>query len=578
MTVFIKGEKVRNSKKYIVMFLALCCSMILKFGDLGTDMEQIDTFRGANMKQEIWNPLIAESVNEKEISVVVDSKRISSKDTGIFMNENLTLMLPISILRDSFNCSTHLYNERQLVIEKRNDEICFVLNEPTVNFNKEKNEITSSMIYQDGEYYVPADTVSDLLDFSYQWNIAENQAIAINNTSGESILPAKYDLRNKMRTPLIKNQGNFGTCWAFAALSAMESALLPEQKMEFSPDHMSLQNSFYLKQADGGNYTMGMAYLTAWQGPVYEKDDPYGDYKSPENLKAVKHVQEIQIIERKDYEKIKEAVFKYGGVQTSIYSALRSSSIDSDYYNSDTNGYCYIGTEKANHDVLIIGWDDNYDRENFNMEVEGDGAFICQNSWGNNFGDNGIFYISYYDVNIGSHNLVYTGIEEPDNYDNIYQSDLCGWIGQLGYSKESIYGANVYTAQHNEELKAAGFYALGKDTEYSLYVVKNFKNTNSLKNKILVAQGKLGNPGYYTIDFDTSVNVSAKERYAVILHISTPGAKKPLAIEFEADEYTKTVDISDGESYISSIGRSWESLEKTQSSNLCLKVYSNDIK
>lgn len=566
----------RDSKRYIVMFLVLGLGMIVKFSNPGKNMEQVDTFRGANIKSEIWNPLIAESVNEKEISVLVDNKEISSKNTGIFMDENLTLMLPVSVLRDSFNCSAHLYAENQLLIEKRNNEITFVLDEPAVTVNKEENEITSSMIYNNGEYYVPADTVSALLDFSYDWNIEKNQAVAMNNASGESILPAQYDLRDKGRTPVVKNQGSFGTCWAFAALSAMESAMLPEEIMELSPDHMSLKNSFYLEQTDGGSYPMGMAYLTAWQGPVYETEDPYGDNQSPDGLTPVKHVQEIQIIELKDYEKIKEAVFKYGGVQTSIYSALRSTSVDSQYYNSDTSSYCYIGTEKSNHDVLIIGWDDNYSKDNFNMEVEGDGAFICQNSWGDGFGQNGVFYISYYDVNVGSHNLVYTGIEENDNYDHIYQSDLCGWVGQLGYNRESIYGANVYTAGSDENLMAAGFYAIGKDTEYKLYVAKNFEDTESLKNRTLAAEGKLGNPGYYTIDFDNPVAVKAGERYAVILYISTPGAERPLAIEFAADEFTSTVDITDGESYISSSGNVWKSMEETQNSNLCLKVYSDD--
>ncbi|MFR8427584.1 MAG: lectin like domain-containing protein [Roseburia inulinivorans] len=47
---------------------------------------------------------------------------------------------------------------------------------------------------------------------------------------------------------------------------------------------------------------------------------------------------------------------------------------------------------------------------------------------------------------------MYTGIEDSDNYDHIYQSDLCGWVGQLGYNKESIYGANVYTAESNQNL------------------------------------------------------------------------------------------------------------------------------
>ncbi len=566
----------RNSKKYMGMFLALLLVLALKFSGLWANVEQVDTFRGANLKSEIFHPLIAESVNEKEISFYIDNKELKSGSTGIFMDENLSLMLPVSLLRDSFRCSSHMYEGSRLLIEKREDEILFTLNEPVVTVNREQNPLTSSMVYANGEYYVPADTVSRLLNYSYEWDMQENQAVARDNAGEESILPARYDLRDKGRTPPIKNQGHFGTCWAFAALSAIESSLLPEEALELSPDHMSLNNSFYLEQVDGGNYTMGMAYLTSWQGPVYEADDPYGDEQSPDGLTPVKHVQEIQIIGHKDYEKIKEAVFQYGGVQTSIYSAVRSTRVDSDYYNSETASYCYIGTEKSNHDVLIIGWDDNYSRENFNMEVEGDGAFICQNSWGSGFGEEGVFYISYYDVNVGSHNLVYTGIEETDNYDHIYQTDLCGWVGQLGYGKDSIYAANVYTAGGNESLKAAGFYATGADTEYKLYVVRDYQDTESLKERVLAAEGTLTNAGYYTIEFDWSVPVAKGERYAVLLYLKTPGTEKPLAIEYAADEFTSTVDITDGEGYISAMGNRWESLEETQGSNLCLKVYSDN--
>ena len=86
---------------------------------------------------------------------------------------------------------------------------------------------------------------------------------------------------------------------------------------------------------------------------------------------------------------------------TSIYNGLRSSQSKSPYYNQKTNSYCYIGTEKPNHDVVIIGWDDSYSKENFNVDLEGDGAFVCQNSWGDTFGEDGVFYISYYDRRAG---------------------------------------------------------------------------------------------------------------------------------------------------------------------------------
>ena len=72
---------------------------------------------------------------------------------------------------------------------------------------------------------------------------------------------------------------------------------------------MTMNNGFTLTQDDGGEYTMGMAYLAAWEGPVCEADDPYGDNKTNPDLIAVKHVQEMQIIDGKDYEKIKESVF-----------------------------------------------------------------------------------------------------------------------------------------------------------------------------------------------------------------------------------------------------------------------------
>ena len=120
------------------MLLALGAVLVLKFSGLGGNMEQVDTFRGASLNTEIWNPMIAESVNEKEISVLVDNRKISSRNTGIFMDENLNLMLPVSALRDSFNCSTHLYEENHLLIEKKNDEIAFLLDEPVVIVNKEK--------------------------------------------------------------------------------------------------------------------------------------------------------------------------------------------------------------------------------------------------------------------------------------------------------------------------------------------------------------------------------------------------------------------------------------------------------
>ena len=566
----------KYSKRYIAFTGVLAVALLIKFNNFGEQYQTVNRFRGAQLEEETWNPLIAQSVNEGLLSVVIDNKEYTNEKYQFFMDSNLDIMVPVSILRDALNCSAHIYNEDTLLVEKHNSELSFSLNDDMIEVNGKKEKVVSPLIKKNKEYYVSLNDLSNYLDYSYTWNIQENKAQAADVSESATIIPTKYDLRDRARVSAIRNQGTYGTCWSFAALSAMESVLLPEQDYQFSVDHMTLNNGFHLAQDDGGEYTMGMAYLASWKGPVFEKDDPYGDNKTNPDLTAVKHVQEMQIIDGKDYEKIKEAVFKYGGVQTSIYNSLKSSQSKSPYYDRRTSSYCYIGTEKPNHDIVMIGWEVSYSKDNFSVDLEGDGAFICQNSWGSEFGDGGIFYISYYDTNIGTHNVVYTGIEDSDNYDHIYQSDLCGWVGQFGYNKESIYGANVYTAESNQNLTAASFYATGKDSEYQLYVVKNFEDESSLSNMTPVASGKLSNAGYYTIAFDKQIALDAGERYAVVLFISTPDAVHPLAIEYEADDATADVVLDDGEGYVSANGFEWENVKNVENCNICIKAFSND--
>jgi hypothetical protein len=288
-------------------------------------------------------------------------------------------------------------------------------------------------------------------------------------------------------------------------------------------------------------------------------------------------VQEIQIIDEKDFEGIKEAVFLYGGVESSLYSTIKSSQGSSDYYNNETSAYCYSGTESPNHDVVIIGWDDSYPASNFNTEPEGDGAFICQNSWGKEFGEEGFFYVSYYDSNIGTHNVVYTRIEDTDNYDNIYQSDLCGWVGKIGYDKEEIYGANVYEAKGDEEICAAGFYATGPNTSYEVYIVGSFEDESSFDTRCKAAEGTLKNAGYYTIDFDEPYAVDAGERYAVVVYVNTPDSTHPMAIEYDTgDSLLNDVELDDGEGYISLNGENFINVKEKRDCNLCIKAFTRN--
>lgn len=566
----------KYSKRYIGFTVMLALVFLIKFQILGVDHAEIGQFRGAQLEKDVWNSLVAKDVNSGTMKAMIDNQEYTSVKKGFYMNQDRNIMIPVSMLRDALNCSAHIYDGNKLLVEKHSMSVSFRIGEKKASVNGEEYDITSALMKRDGQLYVSLNDLSNLLGYNCTFNIQDNTIVA-SDADTTALVPTAYDLRDRMRVAQIRNQGSYGTCWAFAATSALESSLLPEEECLFSVDHMTMSNSFNANQYDGGEYTMGMAYLAAWQGPVYEADDPYGDGVSDTSLTPVKHVQEMQVIDGKDYEGIKEAVFKYGGVQTSLYSTIRSSQGDSEYYNKVTNAYCYIGTEKPNHDVVIIGWDDNYPSSNFNTSLEGDGAFICQNSWGSDFGDNGIFYVSYYDTNIGTHNVVYTRVEEADNYDNIYQSDLCGWVGKLGYDSEQIYGANVFEAKSGEELSAVAFYATGANTEYEVYVVHHFANEKSFANREKVAEGVLQKAGYYTIDFGKKIELAAGERYAVMIKVKTPGSKHPLAIEYDSGEKVlEGVDLDDGEGYISPNGKKFVNVKEKRDCNLCIKAFTRN--
>lgn len=395
-------------------------------------------------------------------------------------------------------------------------------------------------------------------------------------------LPASFDLRQKTQIGPAPDQGGFGTCWAFASLMALETSMKSQNRTPFSADHMSIQNSFQMGQNDGGEYTMAMAYLLAWQGPVAERADPYGDGVSPEGLSPVCHVQEVRILPEKNYEKIKRAVYETGGVQSSLYIPMDSEKMQAEFYRADTCALYYGGNEEPNHDVVIIGWDDGYPKENFRTQPKENGAFLCMNSWGSSFGENGSFYVSYEDTNIGSHNVLYSRAEGVNNYAEIYQTDLCGWLGQLGYGGPRAWFSNVYEARSNEKVKAAGFYATMEQTSYRVYVAKGVPETGdrdgisgALSSGTLVAAGRVEDAGFYTVPFKQAVSVEKGERFAVIVEIETPGAVHPVAIEYGGGERPVKVDLSDGEGYISLNGNIWKRAEEQDACNLCLKAYTS---
>ena len=525
---------------------------------------------------EEWNTIIANETNSNTIKLMVDGVE-TDIDNRIYMDNDMNIMLPVKKFSSIFKCAINLINDEKIEFQRGNNVVEVYKENAVIVVNGDSLTLESGLKMVGNQYFINTKVLEMGFNYDYKWDSKENILMLSDTTKDESIIPVKYSYRDVGRLPDIKNQGTFGTCWAFASLAAVESSLMPMEKFDFSEDNMALNNGYFSSQNDGGDYTRAIAYLTSWRGPVLEEDDIYGDGEINYNAKTMKHVQEVQIIDSKNIEAIKKAVFLYGGVESSLYTSMNQAGESSMFYNPDTAAYCYIGVNRPNHDVVIVGWDDKYPKSNFNVELEADGAFICMNSWGTEFGDDGLFYVSYYDSNIGIHNAVYTRVEDIGNYDNIYQSDLCGWIWQLGYDEDTAYFSNVYTAKEDERIEAVGFYATGKNTSYEIYYLDEFEGVESFAKKRYIQSGTLANKGFYTIDLEDEFQVKSGEKFAVIVKLTTPDSVHPVAIEYRAGTSTSSVVLDDGEGYISLFGKSWEHVEESKACNLCLKVYSTNM-
>lgn len=387
----------------------------------------------------------------------------------------------------------------------------------------------------------------------------------MNTQAAESPLPVSYDARQYGKVPNVKNQEQDGNCWAYAALSALEVSLLPEYPAKFSTAHLAQDWSPYVTEKPGGDYTMSMAYLLSWRGPVLADKEENG---------PACHLQEVHVIEEKDICAIKQAVWKYGGVETSFYSDfLINGDGQSKWYQTENHAYCCMEENEVNHDIVILGWDDTYPKENFLIQPESDGAFLCLNSWGEQFGENGYFYVSYEDTGIGRYAVAYAAadVDGAFQYQHLYETDACGWMGQIGYNREDLWFANIYTAERKEELAAAGFYIVEAGSTYEVFVKTGWENPQDFSECARVASGTVDFKGYLTVPLEKKVSLSQGMRFAVIVKVHAPSGQAAAAVELQRED--RKADTKDGEGYLSWNGSKWQRAEEVQNCNLCLKAY-----
>ncbi|WP_230741477.1 lectin like domain-containing protein [Methanooceanicella nereidis] len=429
--------------------------------------------------------------------------------------------------------------------------------------------------------------------------------------SSPATYPSYFDLRDLGRVTSVGDQKTAGSCWAYASLASLESTLLPEENWNFSENNVkNLLSRNYTWGFDrdanrGGTHFLSTAYLARWTGPVKEVEDPYdpNGWLSPQDIPESKHVQDVLFIpdmaDALDLDNIKWAVYNYGGIYTTMYIDVN---LLLPYYNISAHSYYYDGRENrnyGNHAVIIVGWDDSYSKNNFRIIPPGDGAFIVKNSFGAGWGEGGFVYISYYDTYIGTENALFLG-EPADNYDNIYQYDPLGWTcpvgyevsgGGMGYSSDTAWFANVFTADPNpplrEQIAAVSFYTPQVNSEYEIYVFRGpeLEASNGIPEVTGHSAEKSGTitaPGYHTIKLDSPIPLASGEEFSIVVKLWTPDYYYPIAVERRIttaeipDGYSSKATADPGQSYISPDGSDWTDLTDHsgyEEANVCLKAF-----
>lgn len=423
----------------------------------------------------------------------------------------------------------------------------------------------------------------------YEIQIKPNNIEILRSIASSRILDDNsiFDLRDNISVKL-KNQMNTSQCWAFATTTALETNLaLTKQKenIEFSPRHIdySTARTFLdginelghsrevgsngIKNSGGGNYLVSFAYITSGRGPVLEKDMPFVNNEEKINLNEItdKQVQlkvnntvefpsvyktknngvieytngdgekytesEINIFRNS----IKEHIKKYGAVIA--VTCTENKKYFSNYNEEDqeawllSKAYNCDGQDKPDHQISIIGWDDNYAVTNFNAEHRPTtpGAYIVQNSYGSEFtsidGDrktvfnNGYIYISYEDFLI-EQQIVGIGETTSIDYDNLYQYNPLGHNVLLDLKVQSCYLANRFTKKEGIEYLTQISVQANKGDIFEVYINANDGELTQNKLKKVKTENEILNSGYYTIKLDEAIKLEGQEFVVCLKKIS----------------------------------------------------------
>lgn len=392
---------------------------------------------------------------------------------------------------------------------------------------------------------------------------------------------SRFDLRDYSLVTNAKFQGSSSACWTFATMASVESNALVNGFGEYdlSEAHLELatQNSlfdsllpFEREFNAGGFDEYGAVYFSNRIGPVLEDDVPFSLVNNTINgvrtatLKDISDKNSVLVVN--DYTKlvlalggtcdadailsIKKYLTTNGALAAYMYWDDNSYKLSGDYYYYYYNSDTYID----NHEVAIIGWDDNISASSFKnsngKSPSRNGAFIIKNSNINKY-----MYISYDDSIICSMINGFFNVNKDFN-DNVYIHDVLG-VNNQHILYEDINLANKFTKKSNktELLKKIMIYGTMVGQEYDLLV----SNSGQLDDLEIVKSGTIDHVGYTTIDL-SSLNIKLTNNdFAVAVKYHKYYGWNVIPSYSKA--YGYGADVATGKSFLSTDGISWTQLQ-----------------